>query len=937
MKIAGKHKLTFKEDLFELFNQYEPLSDIEKATFIDALKKNSPDNAEKLQLLSQNNQDFTQQFIEKLSDYTEQLDKPTSRTGDKLGVYTLVKLLGVGGMGQVYLAKRHDGLIEQQVAIKLLHPGLYQFNSSQTLLNEAQALSNLNHPNIATILDVVKTDDGLAYIVMEYIEGRTLKDYLEQNTLTVKDKLSLFGLIADAVQEAHSKLIIHADIKPSNILIAANGQPKLIDFGIMQFIGSGDESSSFINQYLCALTINYAAPEQLEGKTATIQSDVYALGGLLYFILSGKAVFQYAGGSLAEKILMITTLNVPQCEFNEKILFKSDLDNIIKVMLEKKSEERYLTVLDLMIDLRNFISLKQLKILKDPPHKYLLKCVIRHKFTFATMSFFILSLSYLTILQVDMFVQKEQYDNVLLDNIQSGQSFLENKTGRLSKNNSLVKSYKLAILQIHNHIEFGNNESADGQLLLSTIVISLINSLDKSYEKDLEIDKLKEILLLLSIEAPMQDISSKFISILSNIDMSKFREQELLIDTLYLYFMRYMHVESNVIEPIYNNYNNNEKSLSAISAIRLLIMYGYVKLFDGEKIFPIFNKAYELALLSPSSIPIIDYYNIVSPLSQTLLSEKGDIQKYEQLMDNFIQRVNKFNRQEPRYNTYLNFILNYYLKTNFSKFEQMLFTLAGPLEHVEILLKSDNKYFLSTQELLPLLYFYHSYYFVQGDYEKAMKAINIQEKYAPKNTELMDYLLTSETKETLEALIWGRKKEIPHIEKYLDQLYSDWAETSTASFQAEYCIDLIEILSDYYSEKACLNPYSVFKKNLGSNKFWMYEIVAAKLLWISKKNNYPQENYYAELLEAKMNYFVENTKLRYLEVLINYHITRSNKSKARYLYKQYEVVAHKYWGASKSDNIFLTKGRLLSIEIDTMMKTSEKQKLESQQNLYSTN
>ena len=316
----------FKENPFELFLQYDDLPDKEKSEFINKLKTQDPDKAKKLLLLSQDSQNFTEHFLENIIDYSESISSPNIHIGKNFGVYTIVKLLGVGGMGHVYLAERHDGLIEQEVAIKFLHPALYQLNSTQTLLNEAQALANLNHPNIATILDVVKIDDGLIYMVMEYIKGYSLNHYLAQNKLSFKDKLKLFEVIADAVHEAHSKLIVHADIKPSNILITQSGKPKLIDFGIMQFVGMRDaESNVFINQYLCAMSINYSAPEQLQGQRPTIQTDVYALGGLLYFILSGKTPFEESSRGLAEKVETISENEIPTCPINHKIKFRNDI------------------------------------------------------------------------------------------------------------------------------------------------------------------------------------------------------------------------------------------------------------------------------------------------------------------------------------------------------------------------------------------------------------------------------------------------------------------------------------------------------------------------------------------------------------------------------------------------------------------------------------
>ena len=209
--------------------------------------------------------------------------------------------------------------------------------------------------NIASIYDIAETDNGNAYIIMEYVEGVTLDVYLQQNDLSVDKKLKLFNQIADAVLEVHNHQIIHADIKPSNVLITASGQVKLIDFGVMQLAGELTQTApKLVTHYLCAMTVNYASPEQLNGTKATISSDIYGLGGLLYFMLSGKSPFEDIGGTLTSKIEYINNQVPENCAITNKVTFKSDIIGILHKSLAKAPKDRFRTVTDFINDIQAF-------------------------------------------------------------------------------------------------------------------------------------------------------------------------------------------------------------------------------------------------------------------------------------------------------------------------------------------------------------------------------------------------------------------------------------------------------------------------------------------------------------------------------------------------------------------------------------------------------
>lgn len=200
--------------------------------------------------------------------------------GRQIGVYKLVKKLGQGGMGAVYLGERNDGQLEQKVAIKFVYPSIAALTGDNFLHKEAQHLANLEHANIAKIFTVDTNEENLPYMVMEYVDGTPIDDYCESNNLNLNERLKLFQKVCDAVNTAHQNMLIHADIKPSNILVDNQGEPKLMDFGIarrLKLVINEDEK----NSYLKAMSRKYASPEQIDGKHINTTSDIFSLGKLL--------------------------------------------------------------------------------------------------------------------------------------------------------------------------------------------------------------------------------------------------------------------------------------------------------------------------------------------------------------------------------------------------------------------------------------------------------------------------------------------------------------------------------------------------------------------------------------------------------------------------------------------------------------------------------
>ncbi|MEM6336796.1 MAG: serine/threonine-protein kinase, partial [Bacteroidota bacterium] len=231
-------------------------------------------------------------------------------TGQRIGPYKLLTELGRGGMGVVYLAERADGTYTQRVALKLVRADAAQLSSSR-FRAERQILARLAHPNIARLLDGGLSDpvpgapDGLPYLVMEYVAGEPLTQYADRRRLSVKDRLTLFQQACEAVAFAHQNLVVHRDLKPGNILVEQTdegpGRVKLLDFGIAKLLDETEEDQPFITRTSAGLmTPAYAAPEQVRGTGVTTATDIYALGVILYELLTGRRPYDTVGLSPAE-------------------------------------------------------------------------------------------------------------------------------------------------------------------------------------------------------------------------------------------------------------------------------------------------------------------------------------------------------------------------------------------------------------------------------------------------------------------------------------------------------------------------------------------------------------------------------------------------------------------------------------------------------------
>jgi serine/threonine-protein kinase len=276
------------------------------------------------------------------ADDVETLDAGcASLAGQRLGPWRLEREIGEGGMGTVYLAVRADDAYRKQVAVKVLRAGLHGGAMRARFKSERQILAQLDHPNIARLLDGGTTEAGVPYLVMEYVAGAPITTWCDERSLPVRERLALFRKVCSAVQYAHAHLVVHRDLKPSNILVTEDGTPKLLDFGIAKLLTDEAEpgfTMPVTEAGLRLMTPEYASPEQVRGEAVTTACDVYALGVVLYELLAGRRPFTFDS-------------RLPR-EIERRVLDETpkppgagdDLDNIVLLAMDKDRARRYATV-----------------------------------------------------------------------------------------------------------------------------------------------------------------------------------------------------------------------------------------------------------------------------------------------------------------------------------------------------------------------------------------------------------------------------------------------------------------------------------------------------------------------------------------------------------------------------------------------------------------
>jgi serine/threonine-protein kinase len=325
----------------------------------------------------------------------------TSRfIGKRIDAYRITGLIGEGGMAEVYRAVRDDDEYQKQVAIKLIKQSPGASFLVQRFRHERQILASLEHPCIARFLEGGSTEDGLPYLVMEYIDGEPITSFCSRRNLPLSERLQLFRMVCGAVQHAHKNLVIHRDLKPSNILVTPDGVPKLLDFGIAKLL-----NPELVEEYptightvtsIRLMTPEYASPEQVRGETVTTATDVYSLGAVLYEILTGIKPHQFKSRAFAEieRVVCDTDPARPsQAVWTQRRLSRElavELDNIVLMAMQKEPLHRYHSAEQLAEDIDRYLTGQPI-VARIPTLSYRAgKFVRRHVYAVAAAAAFVL-------------------------------------------------------------------------------------------------------------------------------------------------------------------------------------------------------------------------------------------------------------------------------------------------------------------------------------------------------------------------------------------------------------------------------------------------------------------------------------------------------------------------------------------------------------------
>ena len=368
------------ESVSPYLDQALTLSEDARAAWLASLREQNRELADCLEaLLAEHRELANQGFLER-PPIPIAAEPPLA--GQKLGAYTLTSPIGYGGMGTVWLAERSDGRFQRRAAVKFLSVGLAGRGGEQRFKREGSILARLAHPNIAGLIDAGVSSEGQPYLILEHVEGEHIDRYCDDRRLDVSARVRLFLDVLAAVAHAHANLIVHRDLKPSNVLVSNDGQVKLLDFGIAKLLETEEQTTATMltQEGGGALTPAYAAPEQVKGEPVTTATDVYALGVLLYSLLTGQHPAGSGARSAAELIKAITetepqrasdavkptneedeattTIATKRATTADKLarLLRGDLDTIISKALKKNPQERYTSVTAFADDIRRYLA-----------------------------------------------------------------------------------------------------------------------------------------------------------------------------------------------------------------------------------------------------------------------------------------------------------------------------------------------------------------------------------------------------------------------------------------------------------------------------------------------------------------------------------------------------------------------------------------------------
>lgn len=371
------------KSLLELVDEAIQIDPVDRISFIRSRTGGDRQLADQVERMLASEDELGAFLDEPAAEVDSVLDlvkEPTEDTlPDKIGPYAVIRRIGRGGMGNVYLAEQSFERVGRFVAVKVIRRGMDSESVVARFRMERNILAGLNHPNIARLLDAGTTDDGRAYFVMEYVDGQPITEYCDTNRLTIDERLALFETVCRASHYAHQNLIVHRDIKPSNILVDEDGNVKLLDFGVAKLLDAADLAYTVpvTTTQEMYLTPDYASPEQLRGEAISTSSDVYALGVLLYELLSGARPFRSSATSRIDFINRVcidtpTRPSVVVAARDSGVLTETvarhrsttprqlgasiagELDTIVLKSIRKEPHERYLSVEQLREDVARY-------------------------------------------------------------------------------------------------------------------------------------------------------------------------------------------------------------------------------------------------------------------------------------------------------------------------------------------------------------------------------------------------------------------------------------------------------------------------------------------------------------------------------------------------------------------------------------------------------
>jgi len=437
----------------------------------------------------------------------------SSEIPEKIGLYRIKKRLGHGGMGDVFLAKRTEGDFHRQVALKVIRQETGNREQARRFRLERTILSSLNHPGIARLLDGGISGDGRPYLVMEYVDGLPITDYCRKNNYNIEKRLDLFGQVCSAVQYAHSNFIVHRDLKPDNLLVTPEGRVKVLDFGIAKLLDQEVCEQTLLHTLAGQrmLSLNYAAPEQVNMEPVTTATDVYALGLLLYKLLTGTRALDLSNATLREAEQIIRHQEPPRPSsvvIDHGGTLWADLDAIVGKALRKEPEQRYESASRLWEDIERCQNNQPVMARKGTLKYRTLKFAKRNKIplTFAViLSIVILGFSIFYAIRINQekinAETEAQKANQIADYLASifSQNYPEISKGEVITAKQLLESgvKKISTLDIHPEVEismlnlfaniFQNTENLKKADSLAQIAIELNKNLNTPISEQLSL------------------------------------------------------------------------------------------------------------------------------------------------------------------------------------------------------------------------------------------------------------------------------------------------------------------------------------------------------------------------------------------------------------------------------------------------------------------